>query len=589
MIPSYLSPLFNHLWQSTLVAAVAGILAFALRRNHAQARYWLWLVASLKFLVPFSSLVAIGSHLGRSSGPAIARPRFSFVMEQISQPFAIPSAMPMRPAADAASTIPVILLAIWACGFIGVVFIWWIRWRRIRAAVRSASLLALDAEVPVLSSPATLEPGVFGIIRPVLLLPEGITQHLAPAQLKAILAHELCHVRRRDNLAAAIHMLVEATFWFYPLVWWIGARLVEERERACDEEVLQMGSEPDVYAESILRTCQFYLESPLACMSGVTGSDLKQRIVRIMTHRVAYKLNFGRKLLLAAAGVAAIAGPIAYGLAKAPQRQSQPQTSSKDRPTFEVASIKPAKPGTRGGLLQFGLGGRFVATGITAKLLLEEAYGVKDSQLARAPSWFNSERYDIDAKPEEAALDKLPLDQRRDKLMQMIQSLLAERFKLSLSHETKELPVYALVVAKNGPKLHKSTFKPPDKPAPLPRSPKPGETRRLGGGIAMEGPGRLTSTGIELSMFANVLSRITGRIVIDKTGLPGRYDFTLQWTPDERESPVPPGGPGDAPPPESTGPSLFTAIQEQLGLKLESQKAPMDILVIDHVEKPSEN
>ena len=97
------------------------------------------------------------------------------------------------------------------------------------------------------------EPGVFGVFRPVLLLPEGIIEKLTAAQLQAILAHELCHVRRRDNLATAMRMLVEAMFWFHPLVWWMGARLVEERERACDEEVLRKGSDPRTYAEGILK------------------------------------------------------------------------------------------------------------------------------------------------------------------------------------------------------------------------------------------------------------------------------------------------------------------------------------------------
>ena len=98
-----------------------------------------------------------------------------------------------------------------------------------------------------------------GIFKPVLLLPEGIAERLTPAQLEAILAHELRHVQRRDNLTAAIHMLVETIFWFHPLVWWIRARLMEERERACDEGVLRLGSEPQVYAESILKVCEFYL------------------------------------------------------------------------------------------------------------------------------------------------------------------------------------------------------------------------------------------------------------------------------------------------------------------------------------------
>ena len=118
--------------------------------------------------------------------------------------------------------------------------------------------------------------GVFGILSPVLLWPRRIAERLGDEQVEAILAHELSHVRRRDNLAAALHMIVQALFWFHPLVWWLGARLVDERERACDEEVIRLGSEPQVYAESILKTCEFYVESRLACVAGVTGSDLKQ-------------------------------------------------------------------------------------------------------------------------------------------------------------------------------------------------------------------------------------------------------------------------------------------------------------------------
>ena len=101
---------------------------------------------------------------------------------------------------------------------------------------------------------------------------------LTPDQLEAVFAHELCHVRRRDNLTAALHMIVEAVFWFHPLVWWLGARMVDERERACDEDVLRLGGEPQVYAESVLKVCEFYLESPVACVAGVTGSNLQKRM-----------------------------------------------------------------------------------------------------------------------------------------------------------------------------------------------------------------------------------------------------------------------------------------------------------------------
>src|SRR5207249_900085 len=128
-----------------------------------------------------------------------------------------------------------------------------------------------------------------------LLVPAGIEDHLTPPQLEAVLAHEMCHVRRRDNLTATIHMLVEAVFWFHPLVWWIGARLVDERERACDEHVLRVFEEPQTYAAGILEVCKLYVESPLACVSGVTGSHLRKRIEDIMINRVGRTLNFARK------------------------------------------------------------------------------------------------------------------------------------------------------------------------------------------------------------------------------------------------------------------------------------------------------
>ena len=173
------------------------------------------------------------------------------------------------------------------------------------------------------SSQTSLEPGIFGILRPLLLWPAGISEHLRDAHLEAILTHEVQHVRRRDNLAAAMHMVVQAVFWFHPLVWWLGARLVEERERACDEEVLRLGNPPEIYAESILKTCEFCVASPLACVSGVTGAELKQRMVRIMTQPSVDKLGFLKKLLLVAIGTGAVTVPIVAGLIKAPVATAQ--------------------------------------------------------------------------------------------------------------------------------------------------------------------------------------------------------------------------------------------------------------------------
>ena len=324
----------NHLWQSTLFASAIALLTLALRNNRAQVRYWLWLAASLKFLIPFSLLVGLGSHLASPRATAAPKTGLYFAMEQVGQPFTrqavppIPNATPSTAFQSLIHLLPA-LLVVWLCGFVVVLFVWCVRWRRISAAVREAEPLRQGREVEVLrrlesaagmpkhieirSSRGSLEPGVFGITRPVLLWPHGITGRLEDEHLKSILAHELLHIRRRDNLAAAIHMLVEAVFWFHPLVWWMGTRLVEERERACDEQVLESGGDRQVYAESILKICEFCVGSPLTCVSGVTGAELKTRITRIMSGQVARKLDFRRKLLLGAAGALAVAAPIVAG------------------------------------------------------------------------------------------------------------------------------------------------------------------------------------------------------------------------------------------------------------------------------------
>jgi bla regulator protein BlaR1 len=346
----------NHLWQSTGFAAVAVLLALALRANHARARYWLWLAASVKFLVPFSALAAVGATLGRWLLPATPVSRFPLVMEQIVQPFAPLQypALPVAASAPTASLLPALLLILWLCGFLAVLLYEWMRWRRVAAAVRSSTRMTegrekealwkvgqairLPTALRLVSSTAKLEPGVLGIFRPILWLPAGIGDRLDDAELESILAHELCHIRRRDNLFATLHMLVEAIFWFHPLVWWLGARLEEERERACDEEVVRMGGEPQIYAESILKVCEFYLASPVACAAGVTGGELKKRIEGIMSNPFTRKLSYGKKMLLASAAILAIAGPIAFGLLHPPPGRAQAQRAVPS--AFEVVSVK---------------------------------------------------------------------------------------------------------------------------------------------------------------------------------------------------------------------------------------------------------
>jgi bla regulator protein BlaR1 len=600
--------LANHLWQSTVFASAAALLTLPLRRNHARARYWLWMAASVKFLIPFSWLIAIGSHLSWLRPSAEVKTGLYVAIEQISRPFAGPVLAPISGGSPVVSSpwtqlFPDLLALVWLSGFFAVVLMWSARWRRISAAVRQSVPLTEGREVEALRrlervvglrqpveirlSHTTLEPGMFGWSRPVLLWPYGISGHLEDAHLATILIHELWHVRRRDNLAAALHMFVEAIFWFHPLVWWMGARLVEERERACDEQVLELGGRRQVYAESILKVCEFCVASPLACVSGVTGADLKRRMVHIMSEHVVRKLDFSRKLLLSVAGLATIAVPVLLGLMQATPSgaQSQAETSSAV-PSFGLFSIRPSdtsspRPNpltgsTHGMRMMYGPDS-FVADNVTLQALIQEAYGVQANQISGPSDLLNSGTFDVAAKVDPAAGFKFGLGPDRIQSQRMLQAALTDRTKLVLHHQTKVLPVYVLVVAEDGSKLQPSASEGPAFGMH--------RTQTITGNSEVVD----NAQGVSLDVLAQQLSHHLGITVVDKTGLKGNYDFNLKWT--ENPSHLSDATETNAAPDDSVASdsSLFTALQQQLGLKLELQKQPMDILVIDHIEKPTEN
>ena len=561
MNPEFVSSLANHLWQSTLFAGVAGLLTLTLRNHHARVRHGVWLAASCKFLIPLSALVTMGSHVQWRSAPETTRFGWPVVMEQVSQPFAPPAvSSPWSANAPAASRLPAILFGIWACGFAGISCSWWIRWRRIRAVVRAGSRAPLEIPIRAICSSTSLEPGVSGVFRQVLLLPEGIFERLSPGQLQAVIAHELCHVRHRDNLIAAMHMFVETVFWFHPLVWWIGKRMVEERERACDEEVLRLGSEPRVYAEGILNVCKAYLSSPLACASGVGGSDLKKRIEAIVTNRAARNLGTGRRILLIAAATAALIGPIAIGMIGAlPSRgQSRAEAAA---PAFEAASVRLHQDSGIRNRIRSLEPGRITYLDTPLSLFIAMAYGLKPYQLA-GPDWIVDTRspvtYDVVATAGKAA--------SVEEVKRMLGPLLAERFHLVFHRETRQLAVFALVVAKGGPK-----FKEPD-----------------GGGeptVRFDSELGLAFQNFSMDELAGWLSMLPsmGRPVIDRTNLPGSFTFHANLF--NLEKGAPPGELKRTLVNTDAVDTLRMTLPEQLGLKLEAQKAPIEMLVIDHADR----
>jgi uncharacterized protein (TIGR03435 family) len=221
---------------------------------------------------------------------------------------------------------------------------------------------------------------------------------------------------------------------------------------------------------------------------------------------------------------------------------------SQQRLEFEVAAIKRSDPSHVGAQTFFAPGGKFAALTAPLKSLVCFAYQLREHQVAGGPTWFDTEPFDVTAKADEHATS--------DHLRTMVQTLLADRFQLKFHRETREQPIYALVLGKSGPKFQ--------------------EVSAAGRGVGIGGRGRLNANGADIATFASALSGKLGRSVVDRTGLKGFYDFLLTWTPDEAQA-------------EAPGASLFTAIQEQLGLKLESTKGPVEILVVDRAERPSEN
>jgi bla regulator protein blaR1 len=545
--------ILDHLWQSSLFVVLVWVLTLTLRRNRAAVRYWLWLAASVKFLVPFAVLVSVGSQFGWRTAPFVSQPQVSFVMEEMSRASVAPIALPV--AAPAFNFAPV-LLGIWFCGFAIGVVLWMRSWLHVRGALRAGRRNRLPhmPHLPIRISATRIEPGVFGIFRPVLLLPEGIADRLTPPQVEAILAHELCHVRRRDNLTAAIHMVVETIFWFHPMVWWIRARLIDERERACDEEVLRMGNEAEVYAASILEACKLYLESPLVCVSGVTGSDLKKRIEAIMANRHAVRVNFSKKLLLAVAAIGAVMGPVAVGVLNAPPSWAQSHAE------FDVATVKLVKPGTPENRKITASHGTLMMEQQTLSDCIAWAYNLTAASEITGPEWIESEKYDIAAKASETAT--------QEELRAMLQTLLAEKFKLTIRHKTEQRPLYALVVGKGGPKLHEVQQEP-----------------ARGFHVNLDGSFLSYHMVTSIPRLAEILPGFLDQPLLDKTGLKGVYDFTLRVEMDSQFRMPEVGQPFHG---FGMTPSIFGAV-EALGLKLVSEKGPVDVLVVDHAERPSEN
>jgi bla regulator protein blaR1 len=555
--------LVNHLWQTTAVVAIVWAITSTLRSNSASLRFRFWLLASMKFFLPFSLLITAGQHLRSTTASTAPTQTLGTIVTQAVQPYQALSAHatveqpgPAAPRLRFAG----ICLALWFFGACAVLVSWLRSWVSLQCAVRQATLRTTISDVPVLQTRSLLEPGVFGIFRPVLLIPEDMLTRLSSRELDAIFNHELCHVRRRDNLTAALHTLVFAIFWFHPAVWLIKARLLDERELACDEDVVSSGEDPQLYAESILNVCKFYLEAPTTAMAGVTGGELKRRVTRIMSQQTYARLSARRTVMMVLLGAAVLSMPFAAGVINARPLHAQAAEPTK---AFEVVSIHPERDVTSMSMSLTQTS--WDTTGAPLKTLLYAAFSLKDFQILSAPGWVNSERYTIHARlPED--MSKLPFEQRDKQSEPMLQSMLIDRFHLRYHWTTQELPVYSLVIDKGGPML--PTAAPEDK------------------FLVVTSRDLFEAHAITMTDFADNLGSNLNRIVQDRTGLTGRYTFKLNYPPSANADT--PFGAAPSSQTESEG-RLFSALTDQLGLKLVQEKRPVRMLVIDDIQRPTPN
>jgi uncharacterized protein (TIGR03435 family) len=438
---------------------------------------------------------------------------------------------------------------------------------------RLKTRISISRPVRLLVSGLLQTPAVIGWLRPLVLVPAGILAGLPAEQLEALLLHELAHIRRHDYLVNILQSAVEAVFFYHPAVWWISGHMRAERELCCDDIAVSITGDAFMYARALFELDSARLIQP--SVMAANGGSLADRIARLLGHsstsrRASRGPGIAPALILLAIGAWAIL--------------AQPAA----RPEFEVASIKPSFSASVMSVRP--LPGRLTADA-TLQVLTQYAYGVQPSQVVGGPEWIQSERYQIEAKAD--------ADASRDRMFLMLQSLLENRFRLKTHRETKDLPVYALVAARNGLKM----------PAPKEggcvdavadaspdwvgggRMLTPGDVQRAqvrcgSAGLAL-GPAGARMQGEKIAMpeLVRVLSMLLGRSVIDKTGFTGVFDLQLNFVPDENTPAMP------APPPGSpiSGSSLSQALRQQLGVQLELTKGAVDVIVVDNAERPSGN
>jgi bla regulator protein BlaR1 len=461
--------------------------------------------------------------------------------------------------------------------------LWWRRGQSIVGA------LAIDAgihrRVELLLHEALTGPMTCGVLHPAIVLPRD-AENWKGEDLDRAIVHELEHVRRGDSLSHCLARAACAVYWFHPLVWMAWRKLELEAERSCDDAVLR-GSEATAYADQLVglakrlsvgqRPLLLAMANRIDLSTRVRAVlDIRQRRGRLGTFSVALACAAAVVLVMTMSPLIVVAAP---------------QAVSAQTPKFDVASIKLNKSG-RVGWDGFKIShGNFNVANASLHMLITGAFHLQNAQVSGGAGWLTTDRFDINAKGDQSASHR--------QVLQMLQSLLTERFGLVVHREIKDLPIYALVSTKNGSsKLQRAKDGVCDTPAPETSvdAPKGGKTDFMQAIPCGETGAVMTPQGVilwgksvSISSVADALSDLTGLPVVDRTGISGQFEFKLRWSDGSQHVRNENEGPREAIPNSEAPPSIFVALPEQLGLKLERAKGPVEVLVIDHVEKPSQN
>ena len=340
---SWLWPnVWAHLWETTLFVGLLALAVWFLRRAPARARYWFWLLAAVKLIVPSLLLAWLLSEMTpapRASFPppleqstrgapasALAMPSYEILKPILPSPPV--AAQPVSAAAH--NELYCALTLVWLAGF-GFFVVRWVKGslclaravrtsrrivssRETEVLKRVRSWLGLKQDVDILVSAHITEVGLWGIWRPKVLLPEGAASRLSDEELEAVILHELIHLRRRDNLVVVLQKAIFSLLWFFPLVWIVDRKLFEERERACDEEVVRLRQSPETYISGILKVVRACVEQRLVGASSIGGSSLKSRMVHLLSTRLPRKLGLREYVLIIGfvAGLAIFSAGVVY-------------------------------------------------------------------------------------------------------------------------------------------------------------------------------------------------------------------------------------------------------------------------------------